>query len=240
MPFKTLTINDKTKYKRLLFDNAGTTGDPVTGGKLISVSETPGRDGVTTVTLKNGMNSTAEREPDNQPYWMWDISDEISWSDNFNIEIAIEYTTSTSSSDDILSWAGIASDTTQANWVTRGIWHAYRHSTTFNTSPFSGFWADGAFFFTSANLNAEHMYSRLHSPKDYISRASLGGTRLIDWSMSAANDVRSGRAISPSTSSDPVYICFTAGSMKNVAFNGGANVVSHFRLWYRTINYQIE
>jgi len=226
-------------FKRVLLENAVASGDPVTGGKFVSLTETPGDAGVTTVVVKNGLTSTADREPDNQPYWMIDVSDDIKWDENQNIEVLIEVTTPTSSGDDVMSWCGIASDTNQANWSSRASFYGYRHSVVFKTDPMHGAWNLGSLFYTTqADANSRHLYSQYHSPKNEIKRPQMGGLRKSDWSMPFPADIRGAAPVFPNATSDPAYLCFTAGSMRNVALGSGSNVSFSFRLWYRAINYE--
>jgi len=230
---------EEAGFTRLLLENADYSGDPVTGTKFVSLTETPGPTGVTTVVVKNGLTSTADREPDNQPYWLVDVSDVIKWDENQNIELLIEVTTPTTSADDVMYWFGMCSDISQANWGSYASFYGYRHSVVFRTDPMHSAWNIGSLFSsTQADATTRHLYSFYPSPADEIKRPQQGGLRKSDWSMPFPADIRGAAPAFPNSPSDPAYLAFTAGSMRNVALGSGANVSLSFRLWYRVLTYE--
>lgn len=219
-------------FTRLLFEEADFSGDPVTGTKFISLSETAGDEGETTVTLKRGINAVNERQPDHQPYWGWDITDEMVWNDNKNVELIIEFPTPTTSTTDVMCWLGLTNVNTPASFTTKGLFHGFRHSPVFSTDPFAGRFQNNTLTYNTAQPSTQHGICWMNSPKGQIAYSNNIGIRQADWS-GFLGDILSRVVMSPNNVSDPVRIVFTAGTMQNVALGSAPNKSYTFRIWYR-------
>lgn len=224
-------------FKRLLLENADYHADPVSGGKLISLVETLGASGSSIITVKDGFNSTAEREPDLQPYWVWDIGklENLTWEDVFSVDLIIELVTPTTSGSDACMWLGLASANVNTGFTNRGAFVGFVHSTVFVTDPRPSRFANNTVTFsTSGYAGAQHARAWMDSPENQICYSNNMGVRGADWSTGYAGDILSRLILAPATpATDPVNVAFTVGTMVNKALGSGANKSFDVRVWYK-------